>query len=253
MGNFNNVSMGNGLLRYNGVDVGFLKGDVSYRYNYDVEDFKTGVPLALQGSITKEIVAELEAPIAELSAENIAMALGGLTPVSTGTTQNVAAGSPSVRTFATFGSGGLEAIVLDGPNVTNLVVKSSDDVTTYVEGTDYFLVPGSGASPGFVYRNPNGNIPSGATVNASYDYQAVTGQQIDLGTQFSLQQGDLEFVHTSPVTGKDITVKMWKATTNGVFDINFAESNFIINNVVFKAIFDSSHPSNPLGYIHREA
>lgn len=249
MGNFNNVSLGNGVLQYNGVDVGFLKGDVQYRYNYSIEDFKTGVPLQLAGSITKEVIAELTAPIAELSVANIAMALGGLTPVSTGSAQSVLVGSPSVRTFATYGGGGLEAIVLDGPAVTSLVLKSSDDVTTYTEGTDYLLMPDSGV----VYRNPNGSIPSGATVNASYGYTQVTGQQINLGTQFSLAQGELTFTHTSPVTGKDITVKMWLATTNGQFEISFAEENFIINNVTFKAVRDASHPTNPLGYIHKAA
>lgn len=250
MGNFNNVSMGNGLLKWNGVDVGFLKGDVNYKYNYEIEDFKTGVPLTLHGSVTKEVVAELTAPLAELKVANIAMALGGLPIVSTGSAQTVTAGTPSVRTFTDFGQG-VQGIVLDGPAATSVVVKSSDDVTTYTQGTDYFVLPGV-ASPAIVYRNANGTIPADATVNVSYGYTAVTGNQVNLGTQFSLAQGDLEFIHTSPVSGKKKTTKMWKATTNGQFEINYAEGQFLINNVTFKAVFDSTHSTNPLGYFHEE-
>lgn len=252
MGNFNNVSMGNGLLKIGGVDVGYLKGDVNYKYNYEVEDFKVGVPLQLAGSITKELIAELTAPIAEISVENIAMALGGLTPVNTGSTETISTGSPQTRTFAAYGGAGLEAIILDGPAAASVVVKNTAGTTTYTAGTDYLVAPGV-TGPAVVWRNPAGSITSGQSVTVSYEYTAITGQQINLGTQFSLAQVDLEFIHTSPVTNKAHTVKMWKATTNGAFEINFAEGNFLVNNVTFKAIRDESHPTNPLGYYHKAA
>jgi hypothetical protein len=252
MGNFQNVSMGNGELFWNGVSCGYLKGDVQYRYNYTVEDFKVDVPLQLAGSVTKEVIAELTAPLAEISVANIAMALGGLTPVNTGTPTTVANSSPyQTRTFAAF-HGGLEAIVLDGPAVADLEVRSSDGVTQYDVDVDYFLVPGTHGA-GFVYRNPTGDIASGATVRVAYKHTQVTGQQINLGVQFSLAEGDLEFRHKSPVNGKFQTVKMWKAVTNGVFELNYSEGNFLVNNVTFKAVRDTSHPTNPLGYWHKES
>ena len=253
MGNFKNVTMGNGVLKVNGVDVGFLKGEVGYRYNYDIERFKTGVPKVLRGSVTKEVIAELTAPLAEISTANMAMALGGLPITTTGSPVVIGSGAPSVRTFKAFNGG--EAIVLDGPGVTNstLVIKSSDNVTTYAsDGTDYLLIPGLNGSTSFVYRNPDGAIPSGATVNCTYTYTQATGKQINLGTQFSLAENDVEFVHKSPVTKLNKTVKMWKANTNGQFEVNWAEESFIINNVTFEAIFDDEHADNPLGYYHDE-
>lgn len=250
MGNFKKVSMGNGVLKWKGVDIGFLKGDVNYKYNYSVEDFKTGVPNALRGSITKEITAELTAPVAELSTANIAMALGGLPISTTGSPVTISAGAPSIRTFSPWMGG--QAIILDGPNPTSVVIKSNDNVTTYTVDTDYFVVPGVAGSTAMVFRNPTGTIPSLATVRATYGYTQAAGSQIDLGVQFSLEQGDLEFVHTNPTTKLKKTVKFWKATSNGQFDINFAESSFIINTITFKGIFDEMHPLNPLGYFHDE-
>lgn len=252
MGNFQNVSMGNGELFANGVSCGYLKGDVNYKYNYTVEDFKVDVPLQLAGSITKEVIAELTAPLAEISVANIAMALGGLTPVSTGSPVTIANSSPyQTRTFAVF-QGGIEAIVLDGPAVTSLAIRSNDGVTTYAANTDYFLIPGT-TSAGYVFRVPGGAIASGATVRVAYTYTGVTGQQINLGVQFSLAEIDLEFRHKSPVNGKFQTVKMWKAVTNGAFELNYSEGNFLINNVTFKAVRDPSHATNPLGYWHKES
>lgn len=256
MGSFKNVSMGNGVLKVNGVDVGFLKGDVNYKYNYDIEKFKTGVPKVNRGSVTKELIAELTAPLAEISASNIAMSLGGLPIVTTGSPVVVGPGEASeksIRTFSTFNGG--EAIVLDGPGVTSgtLSIEPSGGGTPYTSGTDYLLIPGVGGSTSFVYRNPDGNIPSGATVEATYTYTQVAGQQINLGVQFSLAEDDVEFVHKSPVTQLRKTVKMWKANTNGQFDINFAEESFIVNNVTFDAVFDDEHPANPMGYYHDEA
>ncbi|HIB67845.1 MAG TPA: hypothetical protein EYO33_22810 [Phycisphaerales bacterium] len=123
MGNFQNVTMGNGVLKANGIDVGFLKGDVQYRSNFDIEKFKTGVPKFLRGSVTKEVTVELTAPLAEFNSANMALALGGLPVVTTGAPVVISSGSPSVRTFAPFNGG--EAIVLDGPGVTTATLVMS--------------------------------------------------------------------------------------------------------------------------------
>ena len=64
MGNFTNVSMGTGAPKVNDVDVGFLKGVVEYKFNYDIQDFETGVPFMLQGRQTKKVSAELTTPLA---------------------------------------------------------------------------------------------------------------------------------------------------------------------------------------------
>lgn len=69
------------------------------------------------------------------------------------------------RTFAN------DQIVLDlevqggTKNVTNVVIKTSDEVTTYVEGTDYILLPETSE----IYRLESGSISSAEEVYVSYD------------------------------------------------------------------------------------
>lgn len=249
MGNFNQVALGLGMLSFNGVDVGFLKEQVNYKYSYEIEKFKSGVPRKLQGSVTKELVSELTAGVAELSAENMAMALGGLDITTTGSTQTINDAANQERTFAAWGDSGLEAILLDGPQVASLVVKNTAEDTTYVAGDDYWLIPGNSVAPGLVYANPDGDISSGQTVRVAYTYEEITGKKVKLGTQFSLQQATLQFVHTRPQTGKLVTIVMWKASVNGTLDWNFQEDSFTVNNVTFEAVEDTSHADEPMGYV----
>jgi len=253
VGTFGNVSMGLGALTVNSVDVGYLKGKVNYKYAYEIEKFETGVPLKLQGQITKKLSASLTATLAELSAENMAMALGGLS-ISTVTAVEVtiADGDNQERTFASIGGAGLECIQL-GPGTpatlfNTLVVENSAENTTYTAGTDYLLDPTSGK----VWRNPAGSITSGQTVRVSYKYTPTAGKQINLGVTFSLSQVPLTFVHTKPNTNKDITVVMHKCSANGTVDINFDEQNFILNDVTFDAIEDTTNAAHPFGYIYEE-
>ena len=60
----------------------------------------------------------------------------------------------------------------------------------------------------------------------------------------------LEFVHPLVnLPGKCDRIVMWKAVSNGSIELNFAEDNVIVNNITFKAVYDSTHPTNPLGLI----
>ena len=68
----------------------------------------------------------------------------------------------------TFGSD--DTLTLNYEGVSNEVVKSSDEQTTYVKGTDYNI----DYKTGVITRIPTGNIPSGATVKISYDYADPT-------------------------------------------------------------------------------
>jgi len=68
----------------------------------------------------------------------------------------------------TFGSD--DTLTLAHEGVSNEVVKSSDEQTTYVKGTDYNI----DYKTGVITRIPTGNIPSGATVKISYDYADPT-------------------------------------------------------------------------------
>jgi hypothetical protein len=253
MGNFNNVSMGTGSLEWDGVDIGYLKGDVNYSYNYEIEDFKTGVPLMLRGSICKEIVSELKAPIAEINAANIAMVLGGLT-VTTVAAAEVDVSTMVVKTFAPYpnATSTLEAIQLM-PNLSGTakkpVITTLADGAT-VEGTDWFC----DYVEGIIYLNPESIvISSGDSVKVtSYSYTPAANKTVKLGTQFSLEQKSLQFTHISPVTGKIKRVYMPLAQADGKVEIPFAETSFMVINVTFKAIYDAASPTYPMGYYYEE-
>lgn len=259
MGDFNNVTLGTGAIEYNSVDIGFLKGNVEWNYEYDIKKFKTGVPRKLQGQIVAELNASLKGSYAELKASNVAMALGGLSVSTTTITPVVVpfGGTPAesvgVFTFAADAVSGLESIqlapgvVISG--VSSITVKSADEVTTYAAGK-WIVLPNTGK----IYRivTGSGDIPSGATVHVAYTYTPVSGKRINLGTQFSLPAQELRFTHTRPNTGKDVIIYMPKAVINGSVKLTFDEENFIVNDVTFDAVEDTTNPTFPFGYYFEE-
>lgn len=254
MGNFNNVTLGTGAIEYDGVDIGFLKGNVEWTYEYDIKKFKTGVPRKLQGQIVAELNASLKGSYAELKAENVAMALGGLSiTTETGSPVTVADGDNAEFTFATDPVSGLEYIqlapgVVAGTFTVSAIENVAED-TTYASGK-YLLFPNNGR----VYRivTGSGDIPSGATVRVTYGYTPITGKQINLGTQFSLPAKEIRFTHTRPTTGKDVIIYMPKAVINGSIKLTFDEENFIVNDIQFDAVEDTTHPTYPFGYYFEE-
>ncbi len=76
MGDVNQVTLGNGILYLNGVNVGYLKGNVELMYARDVVDFKPSNEMGpVKQFITGERV-ELKASTAELKAANLKLAMG---------------------------------------------------------------------------------------------------------------------------------------------------------------------------------
>ena len=247
MGNFNNVTVGSGTLSVNGTDVGFLKGPVKVSLSHEKLELKSGVPRKLQGSVITEMIHKIEAPLAELSADSLSRA-SGFVPVSTvaGVEVTVADGDDQARTFATFG-GAMERIILDGPAVTNLVVKSADEMTTYTVNNDYIL----DATTGIVYRNPGGAIPSAATVHVAYKYTPVASKRLNIGAAWQvLDLTNVVFTHTRP-NWKLFVAVMHKAQAAGNVDLSFdtEASDFVIQQFNCSAIDDTAnHPEAPLGY-----
>lgn len=246
MGTFSNTSMGSGVFKHAGDDVGFVK-DVKFTGEYDQEKLYTGVPQKLRGKITKQVNALLTAQFMEITTKNLGIALGGLVPQDVGgQVVNKAAQS---LTFAAYQQGGLQAIFLDGPSVTNLFVKSADGQTVYTIGSDYIV----DLTNGIVFRNPAGTIPAGAQCTLDYDYTPPTGKQLNLGSSFSIEQKQVEFVHTNPTSGKKLTIKFWLASVTAKPSLNFTDSGWLLLDVEYEAIFDETgHPENPLGTIHQE-
>jgi len=257
-GNTNNLSMGNGVLFINDVDCGYLKGDVNFKYNYSLEDFKTGNPQLLVERMAKELTSELTAPIAELSAANFAMALGGLTVHDVAAAEVNKTVNWETLTFAdNINVAGLQTIKLGATanrdkavtiTAASVVVELADS-TPCTEDTDYFV----SYDTGLVYRNPaSAVITSAATVKVKYKYTPAASSRLDLGYQFTLAKIKVKFVHVHPNTGKAITITLWQANANGSVDLKFAETGFIVNNVTFQALYDATHADNPMGTIEIE-
>ena len=248
-GNFNHVDLGLGDLYFDNRCVGFLKGEVKYEYNYEIEDFKAGVPLFLYGTIVKEVGAKITASMAEITAQNIAMVMGGLTvqSVTDGTTTITNQGN----TFLQRNGSSLYSILLDGPihDTPEPVIYDTAATPNLIASSEYFVDHAAGV----IWADPAGSIDEETDVKVTYTIETVTGNQINMGTQFSLAQKKVVFIHTSPVTGKDKTVTMWLARCNGKLTMPFQEGSFILSEVVLEAIRDDqNHPTNPLGTYFEE-
>ena len=247
MGNFQEVTVGAGTLSINGVDVGFLKGPVNVSLGHEKLQLKTGVPRKLQGSVITEMLHKIEAPLVQLSADSLSKA-SGYVPVTTvaGVQVTIADGDDQARTFAAYNGGAVQAIILDGPTVVALTVKSVDELTTYVVNDDYIL----DADLGIVYRNPGGAIPAGATVHVDYKYTPAASKKLMIGAAWKvLDLSNVLFTHTRP-NGKTFTAKMWKAQAVGNVDLDFSTdaNDFIMTKFSCEAIDDTAnHPSSPLG------
>lgn len=246
MGNFKNVIVGGGVLTVDGVDVGFLKGQVQLQRTLERLTFESGLPLVPQGQVPTKEVITLTAPAAEITPDNLSRTSATIPVVTNAGTQvTVADNDNQERTFAAYEGGALEAIVLDGPTVVGLVVENTAESVTYTNNTDYIL----DATRGIVWRNPGGAIASGATVRVTYQYTPPASKEIRFGKNYIFTNVNVKFVHNSVTDTKVHTIEFYKAQGSGDINLAFDETNFVITNIVFTSIPDpTNHPNDPMGY-----
>lgn len=91
MGNFQEVTLGGGVFKYDSRDIGFIKGDVTLTYEIETKDFEVGVPLQNEGTVILKEGSTLKVPMAQMSINNLSMALGGK-DISTGQVYDGATG-----------------------------------------------------------------------------------------------------------------------------------------------------------------
>jgi hypothetical protein len=248
MANFNSVTMGTGEAWYDGLLIGFLKEEVRYEYNYEIEYFKAGVPLKTYGSITKEVTARVTARVAEINVQNLAIASGGLT---INTTPGTAAPFTRTGTFSPHpGVSGVQSIMLNTYNISTVtppVVMYG--TATAVENDDYIL----DYTNGIMFRNPGGTlIPGGGVAVITGTSTPPASKSLYLGSRFSLDQKPFKFEHVSPVTGKKKTVYFHKCSSNGKVTLPFSEGSFVLNEMVFESIWSDENPTSPLGTFTEE-
>lgn len=248
-----NITLGLGDLYVNGQLVGWLKNKVDYQYEYDVKKFKSGVPKKLQCKIVAELTASLKAGVAEMNAENLSRALGQL-PVSTITSGTVTVSTAETHTpvldpttgkyWCRLGSGAGRANTF-----ATVVVKDITATTTYVANTDYTI----DAATGILEIVSGGAIVAGDSLKVTYGYHTIAGKKIALGATFTLNNVEIAFVHTKPNGGKKVWIVMWLAAVTGKIGLSFDEENFIVNDMEFEAVEDTSHSTEPFGYIFIES
>lgn len=240
MGTFTEVSVGDGNLKLNGVDAGFIR-NVSLRRTLEQLTLETGNPRRVQGKVPVREIVQLTAEFLELSMTNFSRFMGIPLTVVTDDPVTIADGANQEKTFAATGdyTGALERITLDGINVGSLVIKNVAEDTTYVAGTDY-LLDGTGRN---VIRLSGGSITSGQTVRVSYTYTPVVSTKIRGGETFDFQRFSIEFRHPKIKAGKDLVIHHSIVEPSADFNMNFNADDFIANQVTFDFIYDTARVS----------
>lgn len=233
------ILLGTGQIKFGGIAVGQLKGDVVFTPSKEYKEFKAGVPQQTVKVLPFSEGATLKASMAELNGKNIARALGNAASSVTDTTANVTTESHTTN--------GTEPIqLLKGREVTSVVVTKGE--TTAALTTDYTLdaqagriTPVSGSTV----------LTTGSTINVAYTY--VSTRQVNFGGAASTPESTAEFTYTSPDGDQEITIYFHKANWKGGNPITFKEEDFAVNDFEVVAVSDSTKPAGQqLGYVKIE-
>lgn len=246
------ITLGSGELYINNNLVGYLSGAVTVTVDVTLKEFFAGVPKRKIVQIPDGTTFNIKAGIAEITATNLAAAQGQQSATTlTGGSATVSSHEP--HTFRSDPTYGLQFIQLGpGPGMattfSSVVIKDPTNTTTYVANTDYTL----DAATGLVTRISAGAIPSLGIVHCDYTYLGIAGTRVDIGFAQGLTDCLLHFVHTKPQDLKKIHVVMWKAQSDGKFNLPFGD-DFLVNDVTWSALEDTTKTQNSLGYIFEES
>ncbi|SDO04254.1 hypothetical protein SAMN04488516_11735 [Desulfonauticus submarinus] len=159
--------------------------------------------------------AKISLELNDIDAENMALALRGLIEVI-----DVSSGSVSGKE--------MEVSELDvwldigHTNISNLVIKSQDESTTYDENEDYVV----NARLGLIkFLSSSENVSKGDTVKLSYDYGAVTGKRIKAGRVTEIECA-LLLDGQNMTNGKDCTVRVFKCKLRPSSEVDFLMDDF---------------------------
>lgn len=221
------ILMGNGKLYIGGVDVGQLKGDVSFTPTAEYKEFEAGVPKQVVKSTKTKEGGTLKAGIAELNPENVAKIVGSNNIVYT--TGEVAA-EPVVL-------GAAPVQLKKGRHITELVVKKG--TTPAVLDTDYVIID---VKTGRIARKEGSTvINAGDTVTVSYKYRKSA--KITAGGGAGLAEMPCQYVYDSPDGDQRITLNIYLGQMKGGQPITFKEDDYVVNDFELIATADTSRPA----------
>lgn len=238
--NEKDVILGAGVLSFNGINVGQLKGDVVFTPEAEYKEFKAGVPQQTVKILKFSEGATLKASFAEMNSANFARALNIADSAITYTTGTVTGESLVMS--------GTETVQLKkGRNVTALTI--TDGATPAVLNTDYEIVS---ADSGKIRRKAASTvITDGAAVTAAYTYRKTA--KISFGGGAQPSDVPAKFVYASPDGDEEITIHFYKAKWKAGNAITFKEEEFSTSDVEIVAVSDSSREAgDQLGYVEFE-
>lgn len=258
MGDFTEYVLGSGTIAINGVDAGYIEGDVKLVKGVETKISEGGVPKRRRGTRISAESLSLEIPFGQFNAD-ILEAVLGIVPVNTAEAEETV--TAEALTFAVTGfTPGIQAIKLGDSDARARAVTVSDGgdapvitntgaTVTYVENDDYIV----DYDTGYVFRNPGGSITSLQSIKATYKYTPTASSRFDVGANTTIPTVSVSFEHEDPETGDKITAYLHKAESDASAEWTFSDGNFVITNGKFNAIDNSAlTPTNPLGYITKE-
>ena len=117
---------------------------------------------------------------------------------------------------------GTTAFILHTYVMTGVVVRSTDNITTYLLDSDYTINYTTGA----IARKTGSTIPSGATVHVSYSWQTVTTFLARIEEENILIRNDLgqEMLSTCQIyCDNDVTIDTKDKITSTYFNVDYPE------------------------------
>ena len=225
--NDTDILLGTGTIKFNGVNVGQLKGDVVFTPEAEYKEFKAGIPQQLVKTLKFSEGAKLKASFAEFNRTNLAMALNVDSSEIVTTT-----GTVTTETLVLTGTDAVS--VVKNRNISNVVVKKG--AATAVLGTDYVVVS---PATGLIARvTGSTEILDGDSVTVSYTYEKTATVSFGGGAQPN--NVPAEFTYLSPDNDIEIVVQFWKSKVNAGNPITFKEDDFTVNDFEIVAVSDST-------------
>lgn len=248
------MTIGGAVVTIDGSPIGFTDNGIEVERTLELKEFEDGIPLLTQLRVPIREKVRVKIPMMEVldpeKLELISLNIpcdtisGGAVSAIDSDNQEFTFGTHANPTmWQAFKIRSLTG--LDVHTVTLTALKNVAEDTTYTYEDDYFLDSASGV----VYRNPAGDITSGQTVRAVWSGTAVASKRLRLGNNDPLVDRELTLVHTSPVSGDVITIKLWKAYSDGKLNLSPLKEDFWKTEVEFLGTPDvAGHPSEPVGY-----
>jgi hypothetical protein len=220
------ILLGTGTLMMGGINVGQLKGDVTFTPTAEYKDFLAGIPQQIIKSEKISEGATLKASMAELNPQNMAFAIGAKN--ITYTTETV------VDEDITFGA--TPVTVKKNRNIEAVVVKVGE--TSAVLGTDYKIV---NPATGLIDRiEASTVITANSTAKISYTYRKSA--KISAGGSEDIPEMPAQYVYDSPDGDQTITLDIYLGQIKNGQAIAFKEDDYTITDFEITATSDSSRP-----------